>query len=311
MPGPLLVAGVTAGANLLGQGINALSQGNMNRKNRQFAERMTYLQRQWALQDWERQNEYNSPLAQMTRLKQAGLNPNLVYGNGANAEAPPIRSSQVENWRGEAPQFDLGSVAGDMISTLYDVQLKKQTVDNLKAQNAVAVQEALLKAAQVVATSASAERTKVGTKSAEFDLGLKTELKQTTLEAAAAQVKKLLADTQSTTDANTRANQMQPLAIENALQDIATKKLQRRATLQQMAKVRQEISNLEKDGVLKAFDVKLTEQGIRPGDPLWNRYLNQLLNFIMGKLGMESDEPSGESMWRRRGDSTWRDTPFK
>ena len=31
---------------------------------------------------WNRQNEYNSPVAQMARLKQAGLNPMLVYGGG-------------------------------------------------------------------------------------------------------------------------------------------------------------------------------------------------------------------------------------
>jgi hypothetical protein len=30
------------------------------------------------------QNRYNSPIAQMERLRQAGLNPNLVYGNGVD-----------------------------------------------------------------------------------------------------------------------------------------------------------------------------------------------------------------------------------
>lgn len=36
------------------------------------------------------QNAYNDPSAQMERLKNAGLNPNLVYGNGADAQAGPI-----------------------------------------------------------------------------------------------------------------------------------------------------------------------------------------------------------------------------
>jgi len=34
------------------------------------------------LEMWNKSNEYNSPAAQMSRLKQAGLNPNLVYGSG-------------------------------------------------------------------------------------------------------------------------------------------------------------------------------------------------------------------------------------
>lgn len=34
---------------------------------------------------WNMQNEYNSPAQQMSRLEAAGLNPNLVYGNGSMA----------------------------------------------------------------------------------------------------------------------------------------------------------------------------------------------------------------------------------
>lgn len=34
---------------------------------------------------WKKQAEYNSPVKQMERLKLAGLNPNLVYGNGSVA----------------------------------------------------------------------------------------------------------------------------------------------------------------------------------------------------------------------------------
>ena len=36
---------------------------------------------------WNMNNAYNDPSAQMERLRQAGLNPNLVYGNGATTTA--------------------------------------------------------------------------------------------------------------------------------------------------------------------------------------------------------------------------------
>lgn len=46
------------------------------------------------LQDWYRQNAYNSPKAQMRRFEAAGLNPNLIYGqqnsaDGIDTSAPP------------------------------------------------------------------------------------------------------------------------------------------------------------------------------------------------------------------------------
>lgn len=44
----------------------------------------------YAMYQWHLQNQYNSPAAQMQRYKEAGLNTNLMYGQGTpgNAEAP-------------------------------------------------------------------------------------------------------------------------------------------------------------------------------------------------------------------------------
>ena len=59
------------------------AQSQENEKNRQYNWLLAKQQNEWNIQQWERANEYNNPLNQMNRLKQAGLNPNLVYGNGA------------------------------------------------------------------------------------------------------------------------------------------------------------------------------------------------------------------------------------
>ena len=45
-------------------------------------ERMQQRQNQWNLEQWNRNNAYNHPVAQMQRLKAAGLNPDLMYGQG-------------------------------------------------------------------------------------------------------------------------------------------------------------------------------------------------------------------------------------
>lgn len=53
------------------------------------------------LQLWNLQNEYNSPAAQMKRYQDAGLNPNLIYGqqnlasSPSGAQAPSFRSGGV------------------------------------------------------------------------------------------------------------------------------------------------------------------------------------------------------------------------
>ena len=48
------------------------------------AKRRQQLADQQNIKFWEMQNAYNTPKEQMKRLKDAGLNPNLIYGSNAN-----------------------------------------------------------------------------------------------------------------------------------------------------------------------------------------------------------------------------------
>lgn len=123
-------AAIIAGATAAGQGINALAQGSMNRKTRQWNEAQYKRQREDALADWARTNDYNSPLQQMARLKQAGLNPNLVYAKGADNIASMVRGTEAKSWDPKAPAFDLGQVADQYFGT----QMRKQNID-LMEQN--------------------------------------------------------------------------------------------------------------------------------------------------------------------------------
>lgn len=45
---------------------------------------------------WEKNNAYNSPAAQMARYKDAGLNPNLIYGNAANTHSTSMTAPHAE-----------------------------------------------------------------------------------------------------------------------------------------------------------------------------------------------------------------------
>lgn len=75
---------VTTGLN------NANSQSNAAQSFQRQKELMA-LQQQYAVENWNRENNYNKPEEQMKRLKAAGLNPDLVYGNGASGlQSGPI-----------------------------------------------------------------------------------------------------------------------------------------------------------------------------------------------------------------------------
>lgn len=107
IPPPIIAAGITAA----GQLINAGLQGGMNRATREWNERMYAKQREDSLADWARTNEYNSPLQQMQRLKAAGLNPHLVYNNGATHSAQAVQKTDMKQWSPQSPQFDFGQIA--------------------------------------------------------------------------------------------------------------------------------------------------------------------------------------------------------
>lgn len=84
------------------------------------------------LEMWERQNAYNSPQAQMERLKAAGLNPNLVYGTGAvanNSGPTPKYNTPNVDYTSRPPVVDMPAI----LSAFNDFQLKQAQIDNVKA----------------------------------------------------------------------------------------------------------------------------------------------------------------------------------
>lgn len=106
--------------------------------NRNWNARQAEKQRDWTLEMWNRENEYNTPSAQVQRLIDAGLNPNLAYGQlsmspigaGAGAEAS---SSAMADW-----------------SSFGDLGLRMAQIQNLNAQTHKTEKSTELTAAQIV-----------------------------------------------------------------------------------------------------------------------------------------------------------------
>lgn len=108
---------------IIGAGVGAV--GNVvsslitNASNRQLAEEA----RRWSLEQWNRENAYNLPVNQVRRLKDAGLNPALMYANGTSS-LQAATSPEVTTSKNAAPQVD-PLLAAQVANINADTALKK------------------------------------------------------------------------------------------------------------------------------------------------------------------------------------------
>lgn len=123
MAAEVVAAGIAAGAGLLGNAGTALANSNMNKKNRNWQEKMSALNYQRNIELWKMQNEYNTPSEQVRRLRAAGLNPNLLYGNGsaATGNASDISPADVPSTPSSVP-YDFSQASNGIASALAQYQ---------------------------------------------------------------------------------------------------------------------------------------------------------------------------------------------
>lgn len=281
---PIPAAAIVAGASaLIGTGTNVIAQGKMNNKSMRFAERRYQHERNDALADRDFANEYNSPAAQMERLKAAGLNPNLVYGDGgATSTSVNTNSTKTQSPEMRAPSVDLPSVSNAFFAGI-DAENKQVQTDNLKKVGENLVLDGLLKTQMISKTASDIAYTNVNTQRGELslqkgqtDLNQAQALNPLILEQAQQSLQKLRADTAFTEDSNERAAAVNSLTLQKGLEEIATIRLQRAKTQDERQQIQQSITNMKTDNQLKLLDQKLKEVGLQPGDPYYIRILNEL-----------------------------------
>lgn len=99
-------------------------------------------------EQWAAENDYNSPLAQVTRLKSAGLNPNLVYGSGSvagNTTTQGPRASIPHVERNQLKFENLADIAARTESLKFqrnqnilleeEVNKRKEEVEHIRLEN--------------------------------------------------------------------------------------------------------------------------------------------------------------------------------
>lgn len=208
-----VLAGLGLGASVLGGLLNTGSSYLNTNKTIQANKDLAEYAYNKDFEMWNLNNEYNTPAAQMARLEEAGLNPNLVYGSGSVAGNT---SSQVPKYNVPESEYKYQGEIGvaDGISMYQDFSVKQAQVDNLKAQNDLIIQQAVTEAVR------SAE---LGVKTAkgEFDLNLARDLRETSLETAAMNLRNMQLDTVL----KKQKSQMYPLERKSLEQQIEEKRL--------------------------------------------------------------------------------------
>lgn len=261
MPGPLLIPLIAAGASIASQAINAGTQSATNQSQLSYSREMYDKQRADALADWNMQNLYNSPKEQMTRFKEAGLNPNLIYGQMSNS--PVVRTSSPQSYNPTPPQVDLGSTANMALGAYYDTQLKTAQIDLVRAQADATMKEALIKAV-------TNER-------------LQKELPYVT-QNLEAQLSGTLLKNQAQVQQN---KEMFPQQVAQAKANIQQTLASINLTNEQKIKVSQEVQNLVRTGDLQEFEKKLKEFEVNnQSTQLIINNVQKLLSLIPGIGGL-------------------------
>ena len=123
----MLASSLSLGSSIAGTAGNILMQQDTNKQN----ERLQDKANAHNIKLWNMQNQYNLPINQMDRLRQAGLNPNLMYGL-PSSQAQMAHQADTSG-KAVAPQIDP--------LTLANVQLMKAQSEKTQTEAELLKQE--------------------------------------------------------------------------------------------------------------------------------------------------------------------------
>lgn len=142
--GSLLGAGI--GGSLSNRAAQTMANAQLQATRETNQNNLLLAQRQndWNVEQWNRQNEYNTPLAQRQRYEAAGINPYFAMGNIQSGTADSLLSADMANQ--VSPQIDsqayhdhigenLAATIPGAISSVFDSQIKQQQIKSMQLQN--------------------------------------------------------------------------------------------------------------------------------------------------------------------------------
>lgn len=142
----MIAEAASAASSLIGGVVNGIFNNNSNKK-------VARENRAFALDMWNRNNEYNTPLAQMQRLKEAGLNPNLMYGQGTTGNSSVPAKAEGRN----PTQYNMGIM--ESMQMYQQARLNEQQRQLQKSQTELNHAQAQKVQAETANTQAQTQNT--------------------------------------------------------------------------------------------------------------------------------------------------------
>lgn len=262
----LLAAGIAGAAALGSAAVGAVSTGKMNKRAVNYAREAWEKQGQRDIQYYNMQNAYNDPSAQMQRLKDAGLNPNLVYGSGdvANTtKAPTAGNAPVPDLKA----IDLSGAAGIVGNALSAQQAQANIARTNAETRAIDAKTAGTEFQNAVNNQIGIDKMyeRYSMDSEKLQTGNLRQLAEYNAWSAAAFAGK------ATDDPNSPLAKAQKAGLGLAVQ--------------QLENARKTGQAIDFQNVVKQFEANLAKQGISPNTPWWGKLVGDL---ILKGLGVSS-----------------------
>ncbi|QCQ85012.1 DNA pilot protein [Blackfly microvirus SF02] len=266
-------ATINAAGQVATAAINYGNASSMTSRAKKYNMMMYDKARADAISDRDWQANYNSPREAMKRLQEAGLNPNLIYGNGQTA------SGQADQPRGVSPQhldqtqphiqFDGGSV----MASYQNAKTNEAQVNNMKQQFELGELQKMYLAAQTGKVISDTDMTK-------FNLQQKEQLNQIYQESMALGVQKQAQDLDLSRQGNDRAIQMQA-------EQILSMQAQRSKVPAEQAQIQANIKKMQNDTELQRATLEWQKSADSKA-PFWWRKIEQILSGY-GITNQQSD----------------------
>lgn len=302
LPPQVVGAAVSSGGNIISDVANSISVATQNRKSREYSDKVRAEDRKWALEDWTRQTNWNSPANQRKLLEEADLSPALMYGGGASSggQASEVRSTNTQRPEFTPSRFEGVNGVTSFLSQMYDLEAKSLGIKNLEDQNTKLREEAAYIAAQ-------RENTLADTLGRRFDLDFKSEFRETSASYLSEQVRNLKANTEMVLDENTRKELAQIKSFELQAKELLQKTAQTANTEAQTRQINSAIELMKKDSRLKDLEIALRQEGLNPNDPTWMRVLTMYVKSLIqgGSIMGAVNKVSGQLPDFRK--SSWKD----
>lgn len=144
--GPVVsAAGSILGGSVAKSGSDAAARASLQatRETNAANLKLAQYQNDWNLAQWNRQNAYNTPLAQRLRYEEAGINPYFALGNINSGQAESLLSADMSKQQSGAEAFNLkaqgaqqfGASVANATSQFFNTQYQQEQTKALQIQN--------------------------------------------------------------------------------------------------------------------------------------------------------------------------------